>query len=203
VRGAVVAVMLAGCGFSIQFGDNTPVDARTDATVDAAPDVGTDGKSCPAFYRVIGTGQYAVLDPTSFRNHMIACASHGTHLAVIDDAQELADLVAFGRTVQGVNANSRFYIGLVQAPDQLEPDDNWIDFHDQDANDALWATSGNNEPNDGADDNEGNHQEQVAALQLDREAIIDLAATENVRAYCECDDLAIGLKAQSYVDALP
>ena len=117
--------------------------------------------------------------------------------------QELSDLVVYGRTVSGVNPDSRFYVGLVQAPDQKEPDDNWIDFFDRDVNPDLWASSGDNEPNDGPDKNENNHQEQAGALRLDRASLVDLAITENVRAYCECDQMALGPKAQMYVDALP
>lgn len=195
--------MLAGCGFSIGIGDNTPADAPPDTAIDAAIDVAIDSSSCPPFYRVIGTGVYAVLDPTNFKNHVTACASHGTHLAIIDGKQELDDLVVYGRTVMGVNNNSRFYVGLVQAPLQAEPEDSWVDFADRDDNPDLWAQSGANEPNDGADQNEGNHQEQVAALQLDRDGLVDLAHTENVRAYCECDGISVGLMAKMYVDALP
>lgn len=197
--------MLSGCGFSITIGDNNPpVDASADATVDATMvDTPTDTTTCPPFYRTIGTGRYAVLEPTNFKNHMSACASHGTHLAVIDDAQELLELVVYGRTVPGAASNARFYVGLVQAPQQQDPDDAWVDFHDRDANEDFWASSGGNEPDDGPDDNEANHQEQVAAIQLDRDALTDLPHTENVRAYCECDGAAIGPNASMYAEALP
>jgi hypothetical protein len=200
MRWLVVVVFLEGCGFSLHLGDNTPADAQPDGTIAIDGEM-VDAQTCPAFYRSIGIGLYLVLEPTTFKNHHAACNSHGTHLAVIDNQQEIDDLVAFGRTVAGVNSNSRFYIGLVQAPAQLEPEDNWIDFQDRNSDNDLWAQSGNNEPNDGADDSESNHQEQVAAIQLDRDAIIDLASTENVRAYCECDGMPVGPKAAMYVAA--
>jgi hypothetical protein len=203
VRGFVIAALLGGCGFSISVGDNTaPIDARDDASLDAEQviDAEIDGSGlvCPAAFHAIGTGMYLVLSPTTHQNHMIACQSHGTHLAVIDDAQELAELVAYGKTVMGVMADSRFYIGMVQAPDQDDPVDGWIDFHDRDAMTAFWSI---NEPNDGNDNNETNHQEQVAAIRLDRGALVDLANTENVRAYCECDGIPIGPKAVGYLVA--
>jgi len=195
--------LLGGCGFSIDVGDNTAAgDARVDMSM--APDSDPDAPKivCPTSYRVIGTGTYTVLEPTNFRAHVAACASHGTHLAVIDNAQEVVDLIAFGKTVVGVNTNSRFYIGLLQGPMQANPDDSWIDLQDRDANAELWATSGGtNEPNDGPDDNENNHQEQVGALQLDRDAIVDLSSGENVRAYCECDGIPVGPKATGYLAA--
>lgn len=201
----VFVASVTGCGFSLQFGDNVPVDARTDGAADApVPDGKPDDAlfACPVFYRQIGSGFYAVLDPTNWRNHMAACASHGTHLAVIDNAQELADLVIYGQALPNVMNNSRFYVGLVQAPDQAEPDDNWVDFHDNNAQPDLWAQSGNNQPDDGPDDNENNHQEQVGAIQLDLGQLTDIAQTENVRAYCECDGIPIGTKAQSFITPL-
>ena len=201
MRGFALVALLGGCGFSLDIGDNTGAgDARVDMAI--VPDSDPDAPKivCPTSYRVIGTSMYTVLEPTNFRAHVAACASHGTHLAVIDNAQEAVDLIAFGRTVNGVNTNSRFYIGLVQAPLQENPNDSWIDLQDRDANPALWATSGGpDEPNDGADGNEGNHQEQVAALQLDRDAIVDLDSGENVRAYCECDGIPVGPKAAGYL----
>lgn len=176
---------------------------RSDAALDSAPpDSISDGATCPPFYRPIGSGTYAVLSPASFKNHMAACASHGTHLAVIDSVQELTDLVVYGRTVNGVSFDSRFYVGLVQAPDQAEPDDNWIDFFDRNADSNLWSSLGNElflmvvlvvvRAIVG-----------LGALRLDHSALVDLAITENVRAYCECDRMAIGAKAQMYLDALP
>lgn len=206
MRGALgLAALLAGCGFTIDT-KTAPDDARVDqalsddAQVDAATDAMPDGPAltCPSFFRMIGTGTYAVLEPAGFATQHTLCNSYGTHLAVIDSAQELADLVAYGRTVTGVNMNSRFYLGLVQAPLQDEIDTGWIDFFDRDAPD-LWAQSGDNEPNDGADHNETNHQEQVGALQLDRAALVDLSTGQNVRAYCECDGKVIGPKALGYL----
>lgn len=194
-----MVVLLAGCGFSLHLGDNTPADAQPDSTMAIDGETIDTGHACPPFYRSIGTSMYVVLDPTTFKNHHVACLSHGTHLAVIDDQQEIDDLVAYGRVVPNVNMDSRFYIGLVQAPLEAAPDTGWVDFQDRAPNADLWAQSGNNEPNDGTDDNEANHQEQVAAIQLDRDAIIDLASTENVRAYCECDGMPVGLKAASFV----
>ena len=82
-----MSALCAGCGFSIEP-DNQTSDAPladgpgADGVIDAP-----DASTCPPFYRTIGTGLYAVLTPTTFKNHVIACRSHGTHLAVIDSAQ--------------------------------------------------------------------------------------------------------------------
>ncbi len=200
MRWLAVAVMFAGCGFSLTLsGDNLPVDASDDAV--SGMDAEIDASNCPVFYHPIGTGRYVVLTPTTFRNHMAACASHGTHLAIIDSQQEIDDLVIYGKAVMGTEANARFYVGLVQAPMQEDPDDGWIDFADRDVDEDLWSSSGNSEPNDGTDDNESNHQEQVGALRLDLNALVDLPSTENVRAYCECDGIAVGPKATMYLMA--
>jgi hypothetical protein len=193
--------MLAGCGFSINLGDNnTPTDARPDGTTTPDMEIDAPKVNCGPSFHQIGTGTYLVLDPANFRSHMTACATHaGAHLAVIDDLQEMVELAAFGRTVMGVMQDSRFYIGMVQAPAQDSPEKGWIDFQDRDSDADLWSTSGANEPNDGPDENENNHQEQVAAIRIDRDHLVDLSSGENVRAYCECDGIPIGPKAASYL----
>jgi hypothetical protein len=202
MRWLAVVVMFAGCGFSLTLGDNNmPADARLDAVSEMDAEIDAPPAACPVFYHPIGTGMYVVLNPTNFRNHVAACASHGTHLAIIDTQEELEALVDYGETVAGVNADSRFYVGVVQAPMEAEPGTGWIDFQDRDVPNKLWSTSGNNEPNDGSDENETNHQEQVGALRLDLKGLVDLDSGQNVRAYCECDAVTVGPKATMYLMA--
>jgi hypothetical protein len=121
VRGALAVVaMLAGCGFSISIGDNTPGDARLDAS--PIVDTSIDGPKveCPPAFHSLGDSQYIFqTQPGGFRSHHTVCLSQKpgfTHLAIIDSPQEIADLVQAGRLLIGPNPNSRFYVGAIQSP---------------------------------------------------------------------------------------
>lgn len=210
LRFVVAAAVFAGCGFSINVGGNNPaIDGSTDdgpLPIDSEID-GPPGLQCPPAFKVYGTSRYMfIVQPGGFMSQhqtCLAAAPGKSHLAVIDNAQEAVDLLAAVEanlnSFPGINGDARFRIGAVQASEEASPTTGWIDFQDRPVDPTLWFSP--EEPNDGPDGNENNHQEQLAALRRGTVGLVDLGG-DLVRSICECDGIPMGPLADSYLVGL-
>jgi hypothetical protein len=144
-------------------------------------------RSCPADYETVGDSKYAFrTDPVTAKTWTAAhasCIVEGvdgsskfTHLAVIDDDLEIAELLATGR-VPG-----ELHIGLTDAV----VEDTFVWVTDQ-PYEAPYPAANMNPPWGGNEPNDSNAGEDCVAMN-ERGSFNDLACID-VRLYlCECDE---------------
>jgi hypothetical protein len=224
--------MWFGCGFtapggqpSNQFGipdANGPVvdaglgDGATDATlvgsdapIDPPPSV-----TCPTGYNhQLGYGgtvrKYRLLTSgKSFWEHHSNCLDDqigSTHLAVINSTTELAELIKHVKAQATQPANARYYVGLVQASPMNQPNQGWIGLDGKSPPSGIWESApGNEQPNDGVDNDELNHEEQLAWIDVDDSTgVVDAPGPTTYGAICECDGVAVDATATQYINDDP
>lgn len=173
----VTAIWLAGCDhvFGLQRHER---DART------LP----DAHACATGYeRIVGVSsmyKFVAIAADATDQHLACIADGpGMHLMVPSTMDELT--IIHGALV-GRAIPEDVWIGVVQEPNQQEPNEGWISLTGE-APVLAWSTAFEREPNDGSD-NEETSEEQVAQLQRGpRKYLIDQNASSLLGAICECD----------------
>lgn len=178
----LVTAMLAGCGFE---GMAAPIGEVS------APDA--PALRCPDSYR----GGYRVLTTAGTAiAHGDACAADApgaTHLAVVNDAAELATLAAAIAALE--LPHNSVWLGGVQASDAQTPDSGWLALDGA----PLISAWGGAEPND-SDRDEDDHREQFARLERGRGYLGDSRVTDGNGAVCECDGQPIAERVRVVID---
>lgn len=205
MRRLVLAISLVGCGFQAPLsasgadaGASSADAARDGGTTNPAIDAAIDAPppdaalTCPASYTVTiagSTTRYRISSANElFSVHHADCNDDlpgATHLAVFDSTVELDEISALLTGVPQPNS-SRFYVGVVQQPDQANPDDGWLQFTGGPVPAALWS-AGQPEDDGGF---ESNHEQQLAAVDAGLR-MNDVSGTFTYGAICECDGQAL------------
>ena len=197
---------LAGCGFSVPGA--TVIDGEDSGSVaEASPEGPTSDApaACPASYTAVsGAPSLYRWNTTSetFWTHNAGCDADlpgATHLAVLDTRAEALALHVYSASLSPQPNLGRFYIGAVQDPSATSVSAGWIQFTGDPTPALLWAFLGAQEPCDGVDCNETNHDEQLAVLEPAADFIIDVRGSVFYGAVCECDHRAVTTMATNFI----
>jgi hypothetical protein len=213
----IAIVLLTGCGFHISgAGSATTDDADAPMDMDTGSDSGMDADidardidasidgpfvtPCPADYSVTsGTSKYKLQTVgRTYRAQYMACMTEGTHLAVIDSAQEALALRQLIDGTSGLPTSSFgpfVFIGSAQQPGQPMTSAGramgWISATGPFTSASFWE---NGEPNDISGVENGD--EDFAAIWRGHDLIVDLAGNGSFAGVCECDGLPVTLDFQ-------
>jgi hypothetical protein len=205
----VAVAMGAGCGFrvTVSSDDASMIDAaEIDAAeidampTDAMPDAGWLASDCPQSYIQIGASPTRYALHTTAMNvfdHHELCEDDGTHLAVIQTAQEAAALKQFIDGTSGLPTTQfgpLVWVGAAQRRNQTNPTSGW-----------MWATGSqtvmfweSGEPNDGFGTEDG--QEEFGAIWRGNNLLADMNENTNLAGLCECDGAPVVPTYESLVD---
>ncbi len=199
-------MLVAGCGFQIsssggQPGGDAAIDAGGPGTeADASePMDAADALQCPANYITLGSlpSRYFLntLARTMVQHHDL-CAQDGTHLAVVDsadEAQPLKKIVDDALNLPSTGYGPQVYIGSLQARGRSSPATGWISATGP-FDGSYWHVG---EPNDGA--GLENDEEQAAFIWRGHDLLSDYPHTVNQAAICECDGLSTTAEYEALV----
>lgn len=189
--------LLAGC--DVVF----PIDKH--GAADASFDAADASSGCPDIYNVtlpstVSSSSYFVIRlGENFNTQRATCLSHSsdrtTHLARLESGAEMTAIHAYflANVTVPVGAEPYVWVGLLQADNAAQPEDDWSWLLGGDLYPALWDRTdpANAEPDDDDRDETiaGTNQDH-GCIDLQSGYLHDRAGAKPLMAICECDGLA-------------
>lgn len=182
-----------------------------DGMADASPDAPA-AFICPSEYTVTITAtasRYRVITSNAtFWSHRTTCNNGDqeatTHVAVLDSISEAVQLKAEAMSAGSQPSQGRFYVGAIQTSLSPTLGGGWFWATGGGVPANMWGQfSGIQQPDDGADNAEAGHDEQLAAFDPGAEYLIDVRGTTGYGAICECDGQGENAAATTLIDADP